>query len=209
MHKNKILILSLIALTGITSLTACGKKQEAVIIQAQDSGKDTTTGEIIKGDSAGTVDVEEESTESTNEDSSVTSTEETNTINGIWMNIGDSSIVTFDNDYFNNSTSSEVGFYETDDKTYINVNAQKIINEIKEVDGVSQLETTYEDKEYKFKIVEVNENKMVLELDGKKQEYSRIQKINKKETTEAVTEETENGITQTLSDGQSYTVVTK
>ena len=50
---------------------------------------------------------------------------------------------------------------------------------------------------------------MILELDGKKQEYSRIQKINKKETTEAVTEETENGITQTLSDGQSYTVVTK
>lgn len=207
MHKKKLMILSLIALTGISSLTACGKKQEAVIIEAQDSGKDTTTGEIVKGDSAGTVDQEEDSSKSTNEDSSTKLTEENNTINGVWMNVEDSSIITFDNGYFNNSTSSEIGFYETDDKTYINVNAQKIINEVTEIDGVSQLETTYEDKEYKFKIIEINETKMILELNDNKQEYSKIQKIDKKEAAEAITEETENGITQTLSDGQSYTVV--
>lgn len=62
---KKSLLICLFIIISITAV-ACGKKQEAVIIEAQDSGKDTTTGEIVKGDSAGIVDVNEDSDKKSN-----------------------------------------------------------------------------------------------------------------------------------------------
>lgn len=58
---KKALVISMMAILAL-SATACGKKApEAVIIQAQDAGKDTTKSEEVKGDSAGKIDVDSRS----------------------------------------------------------------------------------------------------------------------------------------------------
>lgn len=50
---KKAIIISMITIATL-SLTACGKKEAAgVVVTAQDTGKDTTTSELVKGDSAG------------------------------------------------------------------------------------------------------------------------------------------------------------
>lgn len=51
---KKTLLLSVMILSVI-AISACGKKKDegAVIIQAQDNGRDTTTSELAKGDTAG------------------------------------------------------------------------------------------------------------------------------------------------------------
>lgn len=50
---KKAIIISMITIATL-SLAACGKKEAAgVVVTAQDTGKDTTTSELVKGDSAG------------------------------------------------------------------------------------------------------------------------------------------------------------
>lgn len=50
---KKAIIISMITIVTL-SLAACGKKETAgVVVTAQDTGKDTTTSELVKGDSAG------------------------------------------------------------------------------------------------------------------------------------------------------------
>lgn len=50
---KETIIISMITIATL-SLAACGKKEAAgVVVTAQDTGKDTTTSELVKGDSAG------------------------------------------------------------------------------------------------------------------------------------------------------------
>lgn len=118
---RKSLLISLIVITSLTAV-ACGKKQEAVIIQAQDSGKDTTTGEIIKGDSAGTVDVNAESGKSSNTQTSEENKHKEIKVSGEWECSNGSKMI-LDNGYnlvySDDKDENLIGSYTANEKSLV------------------------------------------------------------------------------------------